>query len=84
MIKPVNKFILVEHISEEKKGSVFIPIANTLPYKKGIVKASSVNATQCKVGDQVAYLKRVVAEVDVDGKRHEFINEDSLIYIDEK
>lgn len=82
MIKPVNKYILVEPISVEKKGSMFIPIANALPYKKGLVKAISDQVTQCKIGDTVVFMKRIVAEVEENKVEHFFISEESLMYIE--
>lgn len=85
-MKPVNKFILVEPISEEKKGSVFIPISNNLPYKKATVISTSDLIKQVKAGDVVTYFRRGIAseKIDVGGKYLDLISEDSLMYINEE
>lgn len=85
-MKPVNKFILVEPISEEKKGSVFIPLSNNLPYKKGTVNSVSDLIKQTKVGDVVTYFRRGIAseKIEIGGKFYDLISEDSLMMINEE
>jgi co-chaperonin GroES (HSP10) len=84
-MKPVNKYILVEPVSEEKKGSVFIPISNNMPYKKGLVISVSDVVKQVKSGDMITYFKRGIAseKIEVSGKYYDLITEDSLMYINE-
>lgn len=83
-MKPVNKFILVEPITEEKKGSVFIPISNNLPYKRGAVISVSDNVNQVKPGDHVTYFRRGIAaeKIDLNNKFYDLIPEEILMYID--
>lgn len=83
-MKPVNRYILVEPITEEKKGSVFLPVSNNIPYKKGIVVAVSDNVRQVKPGDSIAYFRRGIAaeKVDTGSKSCDLIPEDVLMYID--
>lgn len=82
-MKPVNKYILVEPITEEKKGSVFLPVSNNSPYKKATVVSVSDNVTQVKTGDMVAYFRRGIAaeRIDYDGKYYDLIPEELLLYI---
>lgn len=84
-MKPVNRYILVDPITEEKKGSVFIPISNNQPYKKAVVIAVSDNVKQVKPGDRVAYFRRGIAaeKVDFDGKNYDLIPEEILMYVGE-
>lgn len=84
-MKPVNKFILVEPVYEEKKGSVFIPISNSLPYKRGVVTSVSDIVKQVKIGDNVTYFRKGIAseKIELWGKYYDLITEDSLMYIDE-
>jgi hypothetical protein len=81
MLKPANRYILIEPLPDEKRGSLFIPLANAIPYKRGIVKAVAANVTQCKEGEEVVYMKRIVAEIQFGDGTAEFINEESLLYI---
>jgi co-chaperonin GroES (HSP10) len=82
-MRPVNKYILVEPIAEERKGSVYIPISNSLPYKKGSVISVSDIVKQTKAGDIVTYFRRGIAceKIDVEGKFYDLVSEDSLMYI---
>jgi co-chaperonin GroES (HSP10) len=86
MIKPVNKYILVNPLSEEKKGNVYLPINNSLPYKKGLVVAVSDKVTQVQVNDIVAYYKRglAVEGLMAEDKIYDIINEDGLLFINEE
>lgn len=84
-MKPVNRYLLVEPITEEKKGSVFLPINNNLPYKKAIVISTSDLVKQVKPGDKVTYFRRGVAaeKIDVGNKFYDLIPEEVLMYIGE-
>lgn len=83
-MKPVNKYLLVEPITEEKKGSVFIPLSNNLPYKSGVVISVSDNVREVKPGDRVTYFRRGIAadKIDINNKFHDLITEETLMYID--
>jgi co-chaperonin GroES (HSP10) len=83
-MKPVNKFVFIEPIMEEKVGGLYIPIQNNLPYKKGIVLRPSDQVTQVSAGDKVVYFKRNIAceKIERDGKFYDLVNEEALMYIE--
>lgn len=78
MIEPLNDFLLVEQIVEEK-GEIVTTVDDVKIPDRGIVKSVGEHCKYVKVGDEVLFIKYATYEFKIDGDDVVLVRESDVI-----
>lgn len=84
IVHPVKNYVLLRLAKEEAKfGSLYKPVQHLKPIPEGEVKALGPDCKHLELGQRVVAekLEEMGIEVNVDGKEHLLIKEDSIMAV---